>query len=83
MIEGAMVGLLGAIAGRAAWSGSELASRIVISLISLPADVYSISARAFKTAFARHVRWRHWLRFVLSIIATIYPARAASRIQPG
>jgi lipoprotein-releasing system permease protein len=50
-------------------------------LVSLPADVYSISnvpliARPSEMLLAALVA------FVLSVLATIYPARAAARMRP-
>jgi lipoprotein-releasing system permease protein len=80
VIEGALVGIVGAVAG------------VVIGLIacalgnhykivSLPADVYSISnvplnARVGETVIAALVA------FLLSVLATIYPARAAAKMRP-
>jgi lipoprotein-releasing system permease protein len=81
MIEGAMVGLFGACAGvvlglAACFVGDRY------HLVSLPSDVYSLSnvpfhARALDVALAALVA------FILSLLATIYPARAAARLRPA
>lgn len=80
VIEGAVVGAAGAIAGVvlgvvACFIGNYY------KLVSLPADVYSISnvplinkpTEMFLAAL---------IAFLLSVLATIYPARAASRMRP-
>lgn len=79
VIEGAILGFCGAVAG-------VLLGAIVTiianhyQLVSLPADVYSISSvplhlKSYNIILAAVVA------FILSILATIYPARAASRIH--
>ena len=80
MLEGALVGALGASIGIVV---GLVACAIAnhYKLVSLPADVYSISnvplnARATETAIAALVA------FLLSVLATIYPARAAAQMQP-
>ena len=80
IIEGAVVGAIGAVAGMvlglfACFIGNYF------QLVSLPADVYSISnvplnATVSETLIAALVA------FVLSVLATIYPARAAARLRP-
>jgi lipoprotein-releasing system permease protein len=80
MLEGALVGAFGAATGIllgliACAIGNHY------KLVSLPADVYSISnvplnARATETAIAALVA------FLLSVLATIYPARAAAKMRP-
>lgn len=80
IIEGAVVGAIGAVAGvllglAACFIGNYY------KLVSLPADVYSISnvplnARPSETLLAALIA------FALSVLATIYPARAASRMRP-
>ncbi|HKG61294.1 MAG TPA: ABC transporter permease [Pyrinomonadaceae bacterium] len=80
IIEGAVVGAIGAAVGVvigfiACGIGNHF------KLISLPADVYSISnvpliARPSEMLIAALVA------FLLSVLATIYPARAASRMRP-
>jgi lipoprotein-releasing system permease protein len=79
--EGAILGLVGIFLGVAL----GLAACFVgdrYKLVSLPADVYSISnvpfhARALDVALASVVA------FALSLLATIYPARAAARLRPA
>ena len=80
IIEGAVVGAVGAGAGvllgvAACFIGNHY------KLVSLPADVYSISnvpliARPSEMLSAALIA------FALSVLATIYPARAASRMRP-
>jgi lipoprotein-releasing system permease protein len=80
IIEGAVVGAVGAVAGVLV----GLAACVVgnhYKLVSLPADVYSISnvplnVRISETLLAALVA------FVLSVLATIYPARNAARMRP-
>lgn len=80
IIEGAVVGAIGAIAGVLLGMAACFVANY-LKLISLPADVYSISnvplinkpAEMFIAAL---------LAFLLSVLATIYPARAASRMRP-
>jgi len=80
MLEGALVGAFGALTGIVV---GLVACAIAnhYKLVSLPADVYSISnvplnARATETTIAALVA------FLLSVLATIYPARAAAKMQP-
>jgi lipoprotein-releasing system permease protein len=81
VIEGAIVGALGAVAGVLLGAVAiVIANRY--QLISLPADVYSISTVPL-TLQLRDVMLAALIAFALSIIATIYPARAASRIRPA
>lgn len=80
IIEGAVVGAIGAIAGVVLGLVLCLIGNY-FKLVSLPPDVYSISnvpltPRATEMFFAALVA------FVLSVLATIYPARAASRLRP-
>lgn len=81
VIEGAVLGLIGIVAGVvlglvACFVGDKY------KLVSLPADIYSISnvpfhARALDIALAALVA------FALCLLATIYPARAAARLRPA
>lgn len=81
VIEGAIVGALGAVAGVLLGAVAiVIANRY--QLISLPADVYSISTVPLNLQL-RDVVLAALIAFALSIIATIYPARAASRIRPA
>jgi lipoprotein-releasing system permease protein len=80
VIEGAVVGAIGAIAGVvlgliACMIGNHY------KLVSLPADVYSISNVPL-TPRASEMFLAALVAFVLSVLATIYPARAASRLRP-
>ncbi len=79
--EGAVIGLVGIALGvalglLACFVGDRY------KLVSLPADIYSISnvpfhARALDVAVAAAVA------FALCLLATIYPARAAARLRPA
>jgi lipoprotein-releasing system permease protein len=79
--EGAVLGLAGIVLGVAlgliaCFIGDKY------KLVSLPADIYSISnvpfhARALDVALASVVA------FALCLLATIYPARAAARLRPA
>jgi lipoprotein-releasing system permease protein len=80
MIEGAIIGALGGLIG--------IVLGIVVCvignryrLVSLPADVYSISNVPFH-AQPRDVLLAALVAFLLSFLATIYPARAAARVRP-
>lgn len=80
VIEGAVVGAIGALAGMALGLVACFVGNY-FKLVSLPADVYSISnvplnVRLSETLVAALVA------FVLSVLATIYPARAAARLRP-
>jgi lipoprotein-releasing system permease protein len=81
MIEGAAVGGLGALCGVAL----GLVACFVgdrYKLVSLPADVYSLSHVPLRTN-ARDVALAALVAFILSLLATIYPARAAARMHPA
>jgi lipoprotein-releasing system permease protein len=80
IIEGAVVGAAGAIAGvllglAACFVGNYF------KLVSLPADVYSISNVPLITK-PLELFLAAFVAFVLSVLATIYPARSASRMRP-
>ena len=80
IIEGAVVGAIGALAGVVLGFALCLIGNHY-KLVSLPADVYSITnvpliPRPAEMLLAALVA------FVLSVLATIYPARAASRLRP-
>lgn len=80
IIEGAIVGAIGAIAGIAI----GLAACVIgnhYKLVSLPADVYSISNVPL-TPQPLEIFLAALVAFALSVLATIYPARAASRLRP-
>jgi lipoprotein-releasing system permease protein len=81
LIEGAIVGALGAAAGVALGAlAIVLANRY--RLISLPADVYSISNVPLNLNW-RDVALAALVALVLSVVATVYPARTAARIRPA
>jgi len=81
VIEGAIVGVVGALFGISLGVGATvLANRY--KLISLPADVYSISNVPLNLQL-RDVLVAAFVAFVLTVIATIYPARAAARVRPA
>lgn len=81
VIEGAAIGAVGAFTGlalglAACWVGNYF------KVVRLPADVYSLSAIPFHP----HVRdavISALVAFVVSLLATIYPARAAARVRPA
>lgn len=80
IIEGAVVGAIGAFCGVVLGFVLCLVANY-FKLVSLPADVYSITnvpltPRPAEMFFAALVA------FALSVLATIYPARAASRLRP-
>ena len=79
VIEGAILGLCGALAGILLGAIAILVANH-FHLINLPPDVYSISSvplplNGYNIIFAALVA------FALSILATIYPARAAAKIH--
>jgi lipoprotein-releasing system permease protein len=81
IIEGALIGSIGACLG--------VLLGLVLSIIgdryrwvSLPADVYSISNVPFHTR-AQDVVMAALVAFILSLLATLYPARVAARLRPA
>ena len=80
IIEGAVVGATGAIAG-AILGLMACAVGNYFKLVSLPPDVYSISNVPLNATISETVI-AALVAFVLSVLATIYPARAASRLRP-
>ncbi|HEX8844030.1 MAG TPA: ABC transporter permease [Pyrinomonadaceae bacterium] len=81
MIEGALIGIIGVIMGvalglLACFVGNRY------RLVSLPADIYSISNVPFHARGA-DVALAVLVAFVLSLLATVYPARAAARLRPA
>jgi lipoprotein-releasing system permease protein len=80
VIEGAVVGALGAVAGvllglALCFIGNHY------KLVSLPADVYSISNVPLN-ANVTEALLAALVAFGLSVLATIYPARNAARMRP-
>lgn len=81
IIEGAIIGAIGAGLG----VGLGLFACLVgdrYRLVSLPADVYSISYVPFHTR-GSDIALAALVAFTLSLLATIYPARAAARLRPA
>jgi lipoprotein-releasing system permease protein len=81
VIEGALVGIVGAAVGVLLGAAAILIANRY-QLISLPAEVYSISNVPLSLNL-RDAALAALAAFVLSVIATIYPARAAARIRPA
>jgi len=80
IIEGAVVGAIGAVAGVVLGVVACLIGNHY-KLVSLPADVYSISNVPLSPR-ASEVLLAAVVAFGLSVLATIYPARAASCLRP-
>lgn len=80
VIEGAVVGAIGALAGVALGLIACFAANY-FKLVSLPADVYSISNVPLITQ-PGEITLAALIAFTLSVLATIYPARTASRMRP-
>jgi lipoprotein-releasing system permease protein len=81
VIEGAIVGLVGALFGvLLGLTATLVANRY--KLVSLPPDVYSISNVPLNLQI-RDVALAALVAFVLTILATIYPARSAARVRPA
>ncbi|HEY0730533.1 MAG TPA: ABC transporter permease [Pyrinomonadaceae bacterium] len=80
IIEGAVVGAIGAVTGvlvglAACFIGNHY------KLVSLPPDVYSISNVPLHANFSETLLAAA-IAFGLSVLATIYPARNAARMRP-
>jgi lipoprotein-releasing system permease protein len=80
IIEGAVVGAIGAVAGMVLGLAACFVGNY-FQLVSLPADVYSISNVPLNATFGETLL-AAFVAFVLSVLATIYPARAAARLRP-
>ncbi|HYK22543.1 MAG TPA: FtsX-like permease family protein, partial [Pyrinomonadaceae bacterium] len=80
VIEGAVVGAIGSVAGVVLGLIACLIGNHY-KLVSLPADVYSISNVPL-IARPGEIFLAALIAFALSVLATIYPARAASRMRP-
>jgi lipoprotein-releasing system permease protein len=81
VMEGALLGALGALAGVALGLACVAAANY-FGLVRLPADVYSISVVPLR-AGARDVLWPALAAFAVSVLATLYPARRAARTRPS
>lgn len=80
MWQGVMIGVIGAVLGVILGLGlSWLANRY--KLVSIPAEIYSISHITLKVR-ALPCALIALLAVVISFLATIYPARAAAKVQP-
>ena len=79
MIEGAIIGALGSVFGVILGSLACLVGNRY-QLVSLPADGYSITNVPFHTQTG-DVLMAALAAFLLSLAATIYPARAATRVR--
>ena len=80
MIEGSVIGLCGAATGMALGKLVCVAGNHY-KLVRLPADVYSITSVPFNASL-RDMLLAGLIAFVLSLLATIYPAQAAARVRP-
>ena len=81
MTEGAMIGLIGAVAGVVIGIvACTVGDRY--KLVSLPADVYSLNNIPFHSR-VQDVALAAAVAFLLSLVATVYPARAAARVRPA
>ena len=80
MWQGVMIGVIGATLGVGlGLFVSWLANRY--RLVSIPAEIYSISHITLKVR-AWPCAWIALLAVGISFLATIYPARAAAKVQP-
>ncbi|MCA1632559.1 MAG: ABC transporter permease [Acidobacteria bacterium] len=81
IIEGAVIGAVGALAG-VALGLAACAAGEYFEVVRLPPDVYSISAVPFRPHLAE-VLLPALAAFAVSLLATLYPARAAARVRPA
>lgn len=81
VIEGAVTGVLGAVLG-VILGVLTIAITNYFNLISLPADVYSIDKVPLNMDLG-DVLMAAGVAVVLSIIATLYPARSAAKMRPA
>ena len=80
IIEGLLIGTFGAFLGVIVGITGATAGNY-FKLISLPADVYSISTVPFNISLL-DVVVASIVALLLSLVATIYPARAAAKVSP-
>lgn len=81
MIEGAIVGAVGALSGAALGLAACFAADR-FGLVRLPPDVYSLSAVPLHP-HAPDVLWAALAAFAVSLLATLYPAWQAARVRPA
>jgi lipoprotein-releasing system permease protein len=81
VIEGALVGALGALAG-VAFGLAACAAADRFHLVRLPPDVYSLSSVPLHPQ-APDVLLTALAAFAVSLLATLYPARQAARVRPA
>lgn len=89
MVQGTVIGIIGTILGAVAGVVTSLNIEVLVPFIEnlfniefFPADVYVISD------FPAELHWDDVVKitvasFVMSVVATLYPARRASRTQPA
>ena len=80
MLQGVMIGIIGAVSGVILGLGLCWLAN-TYKLVSIPAEIYSIS---FVTLKIRVVPCAliALLALVISFLATLYPARSAAKVQP-
>ena len=81
MLEGAIVGAVGALAGVITGLAACFAADR-FNLVRLPADVYSLSSVPMHP-HAADVLIPALAAFAVSLVATLYPARQAARVRPA
>ena len=81
IVEGAIIGASGAVVGIALGLAC-VATANHFGLVQLPPDVYSLSAVPLH-ANARDAAWPAFAAFIVSVLATLYPARRAARTRPA
>jgi lipoprotein-releasing system permease protein len=80
ILQGIMIGVIGAVLGvLLGLSLSWIAN--AYKLVSIPAEIYSISHITLKVRTLPCVLIA-MLAVVISFLATLYPARAAAKVQP-
>ncbi|HEV2765826.1 MAG TPA: FtsX-like permease family protein, partial [Pyrinomonadaceae bacterium] len=81
VIEGALIGAVGALLGVALGLAACLAADR-FGLVALPPDVYSLASVPLRPR-ASDVSLAALAAFAVSLLATLYPARAAARLRPA
>ncbi len=80
MLQGVMIGIIGAVSGVILGLGLCWLAN-TYKLISIPAEIYSISFVTLKIR-ALPCALIALLALVISFLATLYPARSAAKVQP-